>query len=162
MQDEFDLDAVLGDGMPSGPSVPPMSAEQPNDPGIFTAPRPPQRRGEPSPETLQRLHKAVTKQPDDAKRPMMNGRSQYDQAREAARFRAAQPAQPAQPERSRFGIGTLINRMTGGTGEQPAHAQRAQPPVHGHDEDPGYDRAGYERQSQERIEIPAFLRRQAN
>ncbi len=170
VQDEFDLDSVLGDSVAETPSMPRMAGDQPRDPGMFTAPRPPQQRprGEPSPETLQRLHRAVTKQPDEAHRPMMTGGHHdhaRDHAREAARFAASQPAQPAQPpqpERSRFGIGTLINRMTGGAADQPAHGQRTQPPVQGHDDDHGHERPGFDRQAQERIEIPAFLRRQAN
>jgi cell division protein FtsZ len=67
---------------------------------------------------------------------------------------AAAAARPA--ERSRFGIGSLINRMAGHTAPEPVAAPRAQPPVTQYDDEPemGAD--------QERIEIPAFLRRQAN
>jgi cell division protein FtsZ len=60
----------------------------------------------------------------------------------------------------RFGIGSLINRMAGhleATGDRGApSAARAQPPVTAYDDeaDMGTD--------QDRIEIPAFLRRQAN
>ncbi len=69
------------------------------------------------------------------------------------------PAPEEAPEKGRFGINSLINRMTGQQGEGAAPA-RAQPPV-----------ARFEPQrnvepepdpEQERIEIPAFLRRQAN
>ncbi len=67
---------------------------------------------------------------------------------------------PQQAERPRFGINSLINRMTG-QGEQPA-APRQQPTMHQRAAAPApatYDQIDPE---QERIEIPAFLRRQAN
>jgi cell division protein FtsZ len=57
----------------------------------------------------------------------------------------------------RFGIGSLINRMAGhAEAAAPAAAPgaRMQPPVTAYDDDPDSD--------QDRIEIPAFLRRQAN
>ncbi len=69
----------------------------------------------------------------------------------------AQP-QTAAESRPRFGINSLINRMTGGHHDQPAPAPRQQPSLHGggtrdeSDPDPEH----------ERVEIPAFLRRQAN
>ena len=66
-------------------------------------------------------------------------------------------AKPA--ERPRFGIGNLINRMAGGhaepTGDR-AKPTRQQPPVTTYDEEAELTA------DQERIEIPAFLRRQAN
>jgi cell division protein FtsZ len=80
----------------------------------------------------------------------------------------AQPAAraPAEAERPRFGINTLINRMTGHPAEggaapsapasRTAPAPRRQPPVVSPAQD---DEMSAE---QERIEIPAFLRRQAN
>ncbi|EEW23977.1 cell division protein FtsZ, partial [Rhodobacter ferrooxidans] len=75
-----------------------------------------------------------------------------------------QPTRPAAPaprpaDKPRFGIGSLINRMAGHAepqAERAAPAPRQQPPVTSYDDEPdlGAD--------QERIEIPAFLRRQAN
>ena len=74
------------------------------------------------------------------------------------------PAPAAEHDRPRFGINSLINRMTGHAGDTPEHhtgsAVRAQPPVH-------QPSAGVQAQpssdpDQDRIEIPAFLRRQAN
>jgi len=85
----------------------------------------------------------------------------------AAAQRAQDIPQPvaADAERPRFGINSLINRMTGqasDTPEQgaPAQAVRQQPPIH-------QPTAGVQAQpesdpEQDRIEIPAFLRRQAN
>ena len=64
--------------------------------------------------------------------------------------------------RPRFGINSLINRMTGGhpapqQAERAAPAVRAQPRLSAeYEEDSAAD------PDQERIEIPAFLRRQAN
>ena len=70
---------------------------------------------------------------------------------------APQPAKPP-VDRARFGIGSLLNRMTGSAveGERMAPAQRIQPQVTAFDDEPDMT------SDQERIEIPAFLRRQAN
>ncbi|MBL4918190.1 cell division protein FtsZ [Szabonella alba] len=109
------------------------------DAAEFVAPRP-RPAGTPSPEALARLQAAVGKAP--AQRP-------------AAPAPATQQA--VEPPRPRFGIGSLINRMagTGEAAERPA-APRQQPPV------TGYDEEGDANADQQRIEIPAFLRRQAN
>ena len=109
----------------------------------FVAPRP-RAAGTPSPEALARLQAAVSRAP----------------TRPAAAAPAPVAAKPA-AERPRFGIGSLINRMAGHASDAPteraaAPTTRAQPPVTHYDDEPemGAD--------QERIEIPAFLRRQAN
>jgi len=113
----------------------------------FVAPRP-RAAGTPSPEALARLQAAVSRAPSQ---------------RSAAATAAPAPAAAAKPatERPRFGIGSLINRMAGHVSDaaperSPAPAARQQPPVTHYDDEPemGAD--------QERIEIPAFLRRQAN
>jgi len=107
------------------------------EPEVAAAPRIP---GVPSPEALARLRAAAEK----------------------AAPPAAQPTQPVadQQDKPRFGINSLINRMTGHGEPAPmdrvARAPRQQPPVQG-----GAVRAEDD-QDQERIEIPAFLRRQAN
>ena len=60
-------------------------------------------------------------------------------------------------ERPRFGINTLINRMSGAVAnEPPAQTPRQQPPVSRGETQQAMA------EDQERIEIPAFLRRQAN
>jgi cell division protein FtsZ len=69
--------------------------------------------------------------------------------------RAMAPAAPKVAERPRFGIGSLISRMSGG-GAEAAQPQRAQPPV------TSYDDEAEPASDQDRMEIPAFLRRQAN
>ncbi|MGY6534094.1 MAG: cell division protein FtsZ [Pararhodobacter sp.] len=173
VQDEFDLDAVLDDAGTAPAQPAPVRHAAPQQPQVhhhahhaahpqptqpewqreaasYVAPRPHDdgtQRGTPTRETLERLRAAVAKQPEQTARPAP---------------RQAAPAQPA--ERSRFGIGSLISKMAGngsgeaGHGHGPAQsAQRVQPPVQSYDEDP-YQ----QREAQDRIEIPAFLRRQAN
>ena len=63
-------------------------------------------------------------------------------------------AAPKAAEKPRFGIGSLINRMSGNS--EPAAPARQQPPVSGYDDEAELSA------DDERIEIPAFLRRQAN
>ena len=121
------------------------------DPQNFVAPRP-TPPGTPSPETMARLHHAVNK----------------------AAPQQAQPRPAPQPEpeqRARFGINSLINRMTGQASEPqdraPMPTARQQPPVRGqapqaHAHQPRMAPSEAPDPDQERIEIPAFLRRQAN
>jgi cell division protein FtsZ len=68
---------------------------------------------------------------------------------------------PAAAEKQRFSVNTLLGRMTG-HGEQPAAApaRRQQPPVQAHRPSPVHDQDADA--EDDRIEIPAFLRRQAN
>jgi cell division protein FtsZ len=105
----------------------------------FVAPRA-QAPGQPSQETLRRLHTAV----------------RHQQAEE--RPQSPQPAGTVQPteRKSGFGINSLINRMSG-SGSEP-QGQRMQPAVKAASPqaEPRQDA------EQEKIEIPAFLRRQAN
>ncbi len=108
----------------------------------FVAPK----AGTPSPEALARLRAAVEKSPGAA-------------APRAEPRPAAQAEAPG--EKHRFGINSLIGRMTGHPSEgaarrAPQPAQRRQPPVQASEEQAEVD------PDQERIEIPAFLRRQAN
>jgi cell division protein FtsZ len=122
-----------------------------DDAGSFIAPRP-RAPGTPSPEALARLQAAVSKAP-----------STMSQQRPAVAPAPQQPAarqpQPEPAQRARFGIGTLINRMAGGGHAEPTERPRParqQPPVTAYDDDQELS------PDQERIEIPAFLRRQAN
>ena len=68
---------------------------------------------------------------------------------------------PAESERPRFGIGSLINRMSGGSESAPnaQPAVRSQPAMSA---PTAVAEEGERSQEQEKIEIPAFLRRQAN
>ncbi|MGA0541634.1 cell division protein FtsZ [Neotabrizicola sp. VNH66] len=115
------------------------------DAGGFVAPKP-RPAGQPSPEALARLQAAVSKNPAMT-------------AQRGAAQPAPQPAAaPAAGAKPRFGIGSLINRMAG-HGDAPAErpaTTRAQPPVTSYDDE--QDRGS----DHDRIEIPAFLRRQAN
>jgi len=143
----------VADDLPP-PAYRPQPAPQPraaapmdNDAAAFMAPRP-RAPGTPSPEALARLQAAVSKSPAPVtQRPAM-----------AAQPRVQAPApKPAEAPRPRFGIGSLINRMAGGGhGEAQGATARQQPQVQGYDDEPELSA------DQERIEIPAFLRRQAN
>ena len=117
-----------------------------SEPESFVAPRP-REPGTPSPETMTRLQEAVRNAPNRLQQSM----SRVDDV-------------PADTDRSRFGINSLINRMTGQPGdsaEKPVAtrrhptSQQVEPEFEPEPEqsvDP----------DQDRIEIPAFLRRQAN
>ena len=125
------------------PAAPqPTAAAPEGDAGSFVAPRRTGAPGTPSPEALARLQAAVNRVP---------------KAEPAAQPQPRAAAAPAEQEKSRFGINSLINRMTGAQadhgGQRPA---RMQPQVTSlHEESEVAD-------DQEKIEIPAFLRRQAN
>ena len=110
-----------------------------SDADTFVAPRAP-APGTPSPEALARLQAAVNRVPKPADQ----------QQRPAPRA--------AEAEKPRFGINSLINRMTGAQADASAAQQpaRTQPQVTAlRPEQEAED-------DQDRIEIPAFLRRQAN
>ncbi|WP_299699214.1 cell division protein FtsZ [uncultured Tateyamaria sp.] len=149
--------AAAGGDLPPPAYQPQVAAFEPKpDPEItpaeeFVAPRAP-APGTPSPEALARL-RAATQKAAPAAAP------------------APQPAQPAASgaEKPRFGINSLINRMTGtaeGAPTAPERPARQQPPVQGHGAAPAPAPAPRPAEAvdpdQERIEIPAFLRRQAN
>ena len=115
----------------------PEPAYQPQQQPAAAAP------GTPSPETMDRLHRAVNKVPE----PQQPQQPQ-----------AAQPFRSAEEPRPRFGINSLINRMSGhAAAERQPEFQRRQPQVQQFDEDEDNFP-----QEDERVEIPAFLRRQAN
>jgi cell division protein FtsZ len=125
------------------------------DAGDFVAPRP-RSAGQPSPEALARLQAAVS-------RPAAGGAARFQRPAPVGTLApapAAVPTPAAAATKPRFGIGSLINRMAGHleatTAQNPASAGRAQPPVTAYDDDHEIDN------DQDRIEIPAFLRRQAN
>ncbi|WP_457650099.1 cell division protein FtsZ [Profundibacter sp.] len=106
----------------------------------FVAPQAP-TPGAPSPEAMARLQAAVHKVPD------YETREEHAEAPQAA------------VEKPRFGINSLINRMTGHSDsgqETQAQQMRQQPPVQSPAAEAEVD------PEQERVEIPAFLRRQAN
>ncbi|MFN3937879.1 MAG: cell division protein FtsZ, partial [Gemmobacter sp.] len=91
------------------------------------------------PEAMDRLRAAVAKTP--LNRP--------------AQPQSQPPQSRVEESRARFGLGSLINRMAGHTSVDPAQSRtRGVPPMTQYD-----DEADHE---QDRTEIPAFLRRQAN
>ena len=140
--EELEAQPATDDGLPP-PAYQPQAAA-PEAPAPAPRPAP----GTPTPEALARLERVTGRAPG----------SMTGHVPQAAPATAAAPAQPAGEARPRFGINTLINRMSGaapGTDARP-QAVRAQPPVARQEinEEPSPE--------QERIEIPAFLRRQAN
>lgn len=116
----------------------------------FVAPRAP-APGTPSPEALARLRAAAQKA--------------SPQAQQRTQPQTQQRPQPAAPEQGekRFGINSLINRMTGhAEAEAPQRPARQQPPVQTRASSAAPQPRDMQDEDQERIEIPAFLRRQAN
>ena len=138
------------DNLPPPAYKPQVAAFEPTpEPEAFVAPRAP-APGTPSPEALARLRAAAQKAAPN--------RTPQEQV--------AEPA-PQSAEKPRFGINSLINRMTGindsmADDQRPA---RQQPLVQGRSvatPAPAPKPAEAVDPDQERIEIPAFLRRQAN
>jgi cell division protein FtsZ len=151
LDDVYEEDQASSDDLPP-PAYRPQAAEfrpQPDvveeTPDSFVAPKAP-AAGTPSPEALARLQAAVQKAPSNpAPRTPVQAPA------------AEAPAPQAEQDRSRFGINSLINRMTGhGQDQAPQAAMRQQPEVKAPEPEQAAD------PDQERIEIPAFLRRQAN
>ncbi|WP_407929379.1 cell division protein FtsZ [Jannaschia marina] len=110
------------------PAPQPVAAAEPPQ-ARFTAPRP---TGAPSPEAMDRLRAAVSK---------------------GERSVTAEPPRAPAAGEGRFGIGSLINRMTGTAADTPVQRPAEPTPTPAQAAAPEED---------ERIEIPAFLRRQAN
>ncbi len=140
------------DGLPP-PAYQPRAEEQvapePADTDIedeldsYLAPRP-RAPGTPTDEAMRRLHAAVgkTQQQPQQRRPVP-------------------PADhgTAADERPRFGINSLINRMTGHAAPEAPRPTRQQPTIQtAHAPQP----APRAQEEEDQIEIPAFLRRQAN
>lgn len=159
---------VLQDDRLPSPAYQQPAAQQPMAPAaapeeVFVAPRAP-APGTPSPEAIARLQQAAQRhQPAKAV-------ASAPSAVQRTQPQVQQPAQPQAPqntsEQRRFGLNSLINRMTNQPSEaatQPSPARpRAQPamqPVQSTQAQPSHQ--AYD-EDQERIEIPAFLRRQAN
>ncbi|MCP4818756.1 MAG: cell division protein FtsZ, partial [Shimia sp.] len=146
----FDAASAGGDQVPA-PAYQPAPAEpavmQAEETEEFVAPQRP-APGTPTPQLMARLQAAVEKAP-------------------AAPARPAAPAATEAPEgddRPRFGINNLFNRMAGNQQAEaqparPAAQPRVQPAVQPSVQAEPAQQPDAE---QERIEIPAFLRRQAN
>ncbi|MEX0312429.1 MAG: cell division protein FtsZ [Tateyamaria sp.] len=148
--------AAADDALPPPAYQPQVAAFEPKpEPAMtpaeeFVAPRAP-APGTPSPEALARLRAATQKAAPAAA---------------AATAPQAAPAETPNAEKPRFGINSLINRMTGTNEGAPAAERpaRQQPPVQSRAAAPAPAPQPAEAPDpdQERIEIPAFLRRQAN
>lgn len=95
--------------------------------------------GQPSADTMARLHAAATKAP------------------------SRQAPAPAEKPRGGFGLNSLISKMTGHSDERhdSNRARAEQPSLMVQEEEQVYEEPAMT-EEQERIEIPAFLRRQAN
>ena len=160
--------ATPADDLPPPAYQPQVTAFEPRrdeesieaEPEAFVAPRAP-APGTPSPEALARLRAAAQKASPQQQAPAMAAAPQASPAAGGA------PSGGLSNEKPRFGINSLINRLTGqGEGDAPAaRPMRQQPPV----QQPQNRAAATAPQpqdaadpDQERIEIPAFLRRQAN
>ena len=152
MEDIFeagDETAVQDDGVPP-PAYQPAAyqddaqyVEETDEREVFVAPRP-APLGEPSADALARLQAAVGRQPQAAE--------------PAPAPRETQAAQPADRPLSR--INSLLHRMTGSSGDSAAQAPRPvrqQPTLQAREVRPELAD-----DDDEQIEIPAFLRRQAN
>ncbi|MBY5932146.1 cell division protein FtsZ [Tateyamaria omphalii] len=153
-----DTPAAAEDDLPPPAYQPQVAAFEPRpEPELpaaeeFVAPRAP-APGTPSPEALARLRAATQKVAPAAAAPQ-----------------PAQEAPAAAADKPRFGINSLINRMTGTNEGAPGGAEqrpaRQQPPVQARGAAPAPAPAPRPAEAadpdQERIEIPAFLRRQAN
>ncbi|MFY9241130.1 MAG: cell division protein FtsZ [Roseovarius sp.] len=141
------------DDLPPPAYAPPVQQQPEEEPELaaFVAPRAP-APGTPSPEAMARLQAAVGHaQKPRAQAPSEGQAPQYTQAH-------APEAAPVS-ERPRFGINSLLNRMTGHSGEAEApRPSRQQPTLQA--QQPA--RSEPESERDEQIEIPAFLRRQAN
>ena len=90
--------------------------------------------GIPTAETLERLRAAVLKENTESPMPQNN-------------------EQPSEIERPKFGISSLISRMSRSEGSDISSEPRKEPNFNSTDDD---------NSEQDKIEVPAFLRRQAN
>jgi cell division protein FtsZ len=147
---------VAQDDLPPPAYTPPaepemlIAAEQPQE--DFVAEQQPVA-GSPTPEALARLKAAIGKSaPSVSPKP---------EAAEPAAV-APQPAPEPAPATGRLSIGSLIGRMAGQSEPAPAPTPRAQPSLGARPRVESYEESAELDPEQERIEIPAFLRRQAN
>ncbi|WP_312524898.1 cell division protein FtsZ [Paracoccus sp. (in: a-proteobacteria)] len=146
---------------PRRPAADPLTG----DAAEFTAPRRAPAAGSPSPEVLDRMRRAASAQqsaPERAPQPQQQTRA-LTAAQEAAQRGMGRMA----------GLGRMIERMAGGQNEQP---QAPKPPAGSIAErvservasrqksgfDAGFEDLASPDRADDRVEIPAFLRRQAN
>jgi cell division protein FtsZ len=157
LQDEDDVPAPAYRPAPRAAEAarfdPRAYAEEPADEQpaetAYVAPKP-TPAGKPTPEALARLRAAIQKDVPRSTAPVQ------------------EPHQGEAQHKSRFGINSLINRMTGHAEEAQPQPERRQPTMSAQaaprpaSVPPAAVDDGVVDPEQERIEIPAFLRRQAN
>ncbi len=155
MAAEDQMESVVADesdGLPPPAYQPKVAAFAPHpdtieaQPDEFVAPRAP-APGTPSPEALARLQRAAARtqqQGSPVERPAAAG---------------PVPAAETDHDKRRFNVNSLINRMTGSSAQE-AQPARRQPTMQAHRPAPTVEPETDP--DQEKIEIPAFLRRQAN
>lgn len=159
-----ELDEVGSDGLPHPAYQPQVPAFQPqvdaadsHPEASFVAPKAP-APGTPSADAIVRLQAAAARA-QGQQQPMA-------QPRPVAAAPGAPEAEPHSEQR-RFGLNSLIHRMTGSAAEGQApkpQPVRQQPPVQQQAAAPQPQPVQQQQaeEEQDRIEIPAFLRRQAN
>ncbi len=143
--------AAADDDLPPPAYQPQVAAFEPNREEVQQAPAEeyvaPRAPGTPSPEAMARLRAAAAKSvPSEhvhRPAPVASGQAGHE-------------------ERPRFGINSLINRMTGQSENAQPAAPRQQPTMQSRAQAPAQVPQDQQDPDQERIEIPAFLRRQAN
>ncbi|MBY6141727.1 cell division protein FtsZ [Leisingera daeponensis] len=164
-----DVEQMSDDGLPPPayqPQVPEFRpqadvAEPPQ--AAFVAPKAP-APGTPSPQALERLQAAAQR----VQQPQQQAPQPVRPAAPAAQAPQQQQSQQQPEGQRRFGLNSLIHRMTGSNdapaAKQQPQAVRQQPSMQAHA--PAAQPQQVQQQQadpdQERIEIPAFLRRQAN
>ncbi|OED48905.1 cell division protein FtsZ [Rhodobacteraceae bacterium (ex Bugula neritina AB1)] len=162
------VEPAADDGLPPPayqPQVPEfrpqMDAEE-TPQAAFVAPKAP-APGTPSPQALERLQAAAQR----VQQPQQQASHAVRPAASAAQAQQQQQAQQQPEGQRRFGLNSLIHRMTGSNdapaARQQPQAVRQQPAMQA--QAPAAQPQQAEQQAdpdQERIEIPAFLRRQAN
>ncbi|MCL1628516.1 cell division protein FtsZ [Roseibaca sp. V10] len=147
-EERFDLDEVFEE--------PAQVAHEQSGPSGFTAPRR-AAPGTPSPETLARLQQAVQKAPESRGGYARPAAPSFPSRTAPAASRSAPAPQPEAEKAGRFGIGSFISRMAGQSHD--SHAATARHPAQ---HAPSYEEEAERGHPDDRIEIPAFLRRQAN
>lgn len=157
------------DDMPA-PAYAPKAAQQrsadplSDDAGDFITPRPTAARpapGTPSPEAMDRLRNAVGRTPQQAAEARQRQQQQPQ----------SQQADAQKPQSRMAGLGRMLERMAGGHNEQASKpaagtiAERVSERVASRQKsgfDAGFEDLASPDQGDGRVEIPAFLRRQAN
>ncbi|MEP2716612.1 cell division protein FtsZ [Pseudophaeobacter sp.] len=175
-----EIEEVGQDGLPQPAYQPQVPAFQPQaevaeaqPEASFVAPKAP-APGTPSADAIVRLQAAAARaQGQSVGQPQAAPQPQMQQRPVAAAPAAEQDEQ--QSEQRRFGLNSLIHRMTGSATEGQAakpQATRQQPPMQQPAQQPVQQQSAAPQPQpvqqqdpdaeQDRIEIPAFLRRQAN